>query len=459
LDTTEVQTEVFEKRNYERLRNEKHARDLGQTALKGYEQRRYDEITSALAEALKPEEVRSVINTYYPLELSDENKIVAKDGEPIEDMLVRALHNDIKKANRDEFYKLFLPSRTRHELDELREQQFMATQGPDYNTLVTFSPYSEEYDTSEEANQKLITAHQKPYWKRAMLRVTHWDGENLHIFTRSIDNASVSFLKEVAKEHFDYKFGADDSTSMLGERIKMSLKDESWKDLAEQTIQTADRLLNKRFGGLWRQGNRINEIKDSQSFVESQTTIINSLLEIDSNLAGEHKDFESYKKAFDQQMYNHIALLETRITAGVNEEIVDIGLASLAAGNVARAEGRSYDMCGYVISPGSEANAAVQTGFESLMRLAGKDVECPFCEKKVVVPTEDLSKGKLYCQNCDLGVDVCTGTKFSKGKSKPATMKFGFVDILTKELADWNRNYYLQQQEKKLKQEGLKRAA
>src|SRR5215211_6131346 len=121
-------------------------------------------------------------------------------------------------------------------------------------------------------------------------------------------------------------------------------------------------------------------------------------------------------------------------------------------------------MCGYVITSDNAQSTASQTSFESLMRLAGKAVECPFCEKKVVVPASDLSDGKLYCRDCNIGVDVCTGKKFSK-KNVEANSEESFVDIFANEMRQWNRNYDKRQIEKKAarkaveKQRILKEAA
>jgi len=447
---TKTANRTFERRRYELLRREALAPAIGSIAMGDYEQRRYDEITSALAEALRPEEIRSVINTEYSFDLSAEGKLIAKDGEPIEHMLEKALQKDIGLASRDKFYSGFLPARTKHELDELRELQAMAADDLGYNTIVVFSPYTEELDTSELNRKKLIKANQKPYWKRAMLRVSHWDGDRLHIFTRSIDNSSVELMKQTASRQFGRDMAADNSTDMLGERIRLDIADGSWKSLADDTVKTADDILARTHGGRRCNGNPEELVADAQMFVEAQTMIINSLLEIDKKLARTCASYEQYQTSFEHQMYNYIALLEKNIESGkAGLPLENVAAASAAAGATARAEGKSYDMCGHVIEAGSEAETSQLTGFESLMRYAGKPVECPFCEKKVVVPVEDLIDGKLYCKNCDTGIDVCTGKKFSKGRAGQSVPKVKFLDQLGRELTQWNRDYQLAQAMKK----------
>jgi hypothetical protein len=433
LGTAELvnQDQTFERRYYETMRRQKLAAEVGRIATHGLERRRYEEITSGLAEALP-----GVVKTSYEFDL-EQGKLVAADGQSIEELLLKGRENDHQKAEEDDFYKAFLPQRSEYEVEEFYEQEAMANNETNYNTLVTFSPYSEEYD-SESTRAKITKAGQKPYWKRGMLRISHWDGNRLHIATRSVDNSSIGLFKQVTKEHFSHEFEAKNSTEMLGERIRLSIEDESWQDLADSVVKTADKILSEKFGDKRIQGRSEKEAKDLQTFVESETQIIDSLLQIGRELSSQHPTFESYKQAFNDEMYNHISLLKKRLELGTTEKIVDISAASEGAGASARAEGTVYDMCGNVISPNtSTSQVATQTGFETLARLSNKEVQCPFCKEKVVVPKADLDKGKLYCKECDTGVDVCTGEKFSKGRKANKSPKkyLSFFEIITEDFA------------------------
>jgi hypothetical protein len=401
---------TFERRYYEALRRQKLGPEIGRIAVAGLERRRYEEITSGIAEALP-----GIVKTDYPFELKD-GKLVASDGQSIEELLLNGRENDRQIAASDNFYKPFLPQRSEHEIDEFYEQEAMANEEVSYNTLITFSPYSEEYVNSD-TEEKIKKAGQKPQFKRGMLRVSHWDGERMHISTRSIDNSNVDLFRQVAKEQFGYDFIAKDSTQMLGERIRRNIQDESWKDLAGSLTSKADSILSKEFGDVRIQGRTEKEAEDLQKFVESETEIIEGLLKADKHLAQQHSVYEGYKKAFEIKVYDTIALLEKRLELGAKEKVVDYEAASSGAGAIARAEGRSYDMCGNVLSANSSmAQAANETGFESLARLANKHVQCPFCKESVVVPKAELDKGILYCTECDTGVGVCTGKRFSKGR-------------------------------------------
>jgi len=429
---------------------------LGRTAIDGYERRRYDEITSGLAEALSGR-----VETKYSFGLR-EGRFIADDGEPIEDMLLRALQKDIKVAAHDDFYG-FLPHRSRAELDNLRAMQHAAAGHEAYDTQIEISVYNQELDTSEANRHKLQRAAQMPEWGRTMVRLSHWDGEKLNIITMSSDNLppasesavpSISLFKEAAKRSFGYEFASDDAIGMLAEPIRLKANGGSWKHLAKNLVSEADNILSEKYGGQWLQGRPVSEAIDLQKYVESQEQVLKGLFDAESQLAKGHNSFESYQAAFNKELRKAAALLERRLTLGKTDEtIADYQAAAAGAGDWADAEGKSYNMCGMVLGA-ENTNIVQQTGSESLARLIGQPVECPFCEKKVVVPTKDLEQGKLYCNNCDTGVDVCTGEKFSrnKGRKNTAHNKKSFADELIDGWLAWNRQYDAERQQKKLKQ-------
>jgi len=447
------ENKTFQERRYEQLRRE---RALGRAALEGYERRRYDELTSGLAEALS-----GAVDTAYCFEMKD-GHMVAEDGEVILDLLQRGLRKDIKLAATDNFYS-FLPHRSKAELNNFRQIEAGARGEADANTWVEISTLTEELDNSPQNRDKLIKAAQKPYWGRTMIRVSHWDDEKLHIFTVSSDNltaaesfdysgdkSSVSIFKEATRRQLGYDFKAQDSLGMLAEPIELSINDHSWKDLARQIAAEADRIISERFGGRWRQGRPEQEAVDLQKYVESQGQVLTGLLNKEKKLAAESQDYDSYQAKFNKELFNCIALLEERLGTGRAEEsIVDYDTAASSAGQLAAAEGRVYDMCGEVVSS-TTINTAQQVGSESLIRLIGRPVECPFCDKKVVVPASDLRDGKLYCKDCDLGVDVCTGERFSK-HDKSSRPRRSFIDELIEDSQEINRQEALKREQRKAK--------
>ncbi|HLG91098.1 MAG TPA: hypothetical protein VI336_03025, partial [Candidatus Saccharimonadales bacterium] len=404
------------------------------------EARRRDELKSFFIEALKGE-----ISTHYSFELVD-GRIVAKDGEPIEELLVRGLRADIKKATDDPFYE-FLPYRSRAELDNFRKAQAMANNEVTYNTLLEVSVLNEELDTSEGNRLKLIKAAQKPYWGRTMVRVSHWDGAQLHIITTSSDNlknaetfdktndiSSAELFKEAVEKEFLYGLKAQTANQMLAEPLAFNITDGSWKNLAGRLVGRADQILALRQGGQWHQGRPKKEALNLRNHVDSQTEIIEGLLKADNRVAGAYDNYDDYQVAFQRELYNAIALMEMRLATGRTDEIIDYEVAAGNAGAVAEAEGRSYDGCGMVINANSQNHSAAnQTGFESLLRLEGKPINCHNCKKKVVVDKKYLEKGELYCKKCGYHVDVCTGKITMKKKEKNLTSQVisGF-DILAR---------------------------
>lgn len=433
----------FEYRYYEAMRHAILAPALGRIGIGGtaeefqkLKKRRKTELQSTLAEGIRPEQVRSIIDTHYPIEMVD-GKLVAEDGELIEDMLERALEADKILAAQDEFFAPFLVRQTQSEIDELHEWEAMVRGETDYNTLITFSGYREEYDNgTQERQTKLKRAGQKPYWRRGMFRVAHARDGEVHVFNYSIDNCSVELMAEVGRQELDYEFEAKNSTDMLGERVRKQINDDSWRFIATRLVTCGDKILGEKHGGIWKHGYDPEVgVRRAQAFVESQTQIVDSLINIDEKLAQKHPTFEAYSAAFETELYNCLALLEKRLDSGrENELIVDYDAASSGAGSIARSEDKVYDACGVVIGVSQAEHAAStadKTGFESLKRLENKKIRCYACKKEIVVSKKDLNKGKLSCNECGYWLDVCTGKSgFKEGSKKISKKVFSALDII-----------------------------
>jgi hypothetical protein len=452
----------FEQRRYETIR--RNAPAIGWAGIRGalaaaeapvteaLERRRKTELLSTLAEGIKPEQVRSIIDTNYKIPMV-RGKLVADDGEPIQDLLDRNYNVDKALAARDNFYETFLLKQDQYDIDELHEWEAMVRGETDYNTIITFSGYREEYDDgTPESHEKLLRAGQKPYWRRGMFRVAHAKGGKAHIFSYSIDNCSNELMREVARREFGYEFKAENSLDMLGERLQLKIDDDSWRFIAPRLVAHGDKFLSEKHGGEWKHGyDPAAGVRRAQSFVESQTQIVDSLLAIDSRLAIRHSTYEGYAAEWEQKLYDAMALLEKRLDFGKeNEAIVDYGSSSSGAGAAARAEGKVYDACGMVIGGnalnGSQAGTGEQSGEKSLMELRDKKIACANCNEKVIVPHNDLEAGKLSCSECGYWLDVCTGKNgFTKGAGSRASEPSG-MEIL----ADWFRQEKQDSQIKKM---------
>lgn len=435
--------EDFERRHYTELRRHVLAPAIGTIALKpempaGYEKRRYEELVDGIAEAI-PGVVRNT-REYRCIK----GVLVAEDGQAFSELLLSGYRYAEHYASLDSFYADFWTQRASHEIDEAREWQKMADGLTNYNTLITYSPLSEEFLSPLTIN-KLETAGQDPKRKRAMIRIGHWDGERLHVITRSIDNSSLETLREASFKTNGYEFIAANSTAMLSERQYQNMNIAQAQILADRIVDEADGLISAELGHETKQGCPVYEAKDTQAYVESQTAILNELIKVGKRLALQHSTFESYEKAWHLQIHKYTALIKERISSGNYGEIIDIGQAANVAGALAAARGETFNMCGLIISANSEAQPGQNIEFESIKSLSRKKVQCPGCKEKVTVNIKKLEAGRLCCPECKFEVEVCSGKVLNLPSKKNST-KSG----LAKKETDWQR-IVREDEEKKLR--------
>lgn len=402
------ETLSFTERYYARNRSV-FARNLGRLVLKGsgdYENRLKDEFMTSVGEALEGK-----VATEYSFNINKDSCVVASDGELLEFMMVRGLDEVIQKAEADPFYADFLPHRARYELEELQYIQKRILAGARNEAIIVLSPYSEEY---AHDIAKLESAYQRPDCRRAMLRATYWEGGRVHVITRSLDNASVRLLQATAKSALGFEYSARTSTEMLGERISCQAPSlESIRYLVDVIVEQYDELCSYELGYEVVQG-RARDAINPQTIIEAYPEIAANYLKEVQALARSSKIDEFHKKLREVQ-YNHIALSK-EIIEGKDIE-GSIGEASVKAGSVAAYRGDAFNACGVIISMDKENEIIKGAGFESLMHLSGKRIQCPECLVKVVVNDKLLEKGILQCSECDLTVSVC-GDNFEAQKHK-----------------------------------------
>ncbi len=425
----------FDEYYYETARKIALAPYIGRTALQenfaGVEQRKTDEVIDGIAEAIP-----GVVKNLRPYDVVD-GVLVAEDGQPMEELLVNGVSHSMKLASGDSLLAQFGPSRARHELNEARLWQSMVNGEGGYNTLLVLSPYSEEYLTDETV-VKLQRAGQEPKTKRAMLRIAHWDGQQLHVLTRSIDNSSVAMLQEASVRHDGYRYNAKNSTEMLGERRELNMGKEQVVNFARGLVVEADRLISQNIREQTIQGRPAREAHDTQQYVQSQQQIISSLVRISRQLASDHTTYESYKKAWEKQLYDHTALIKERMLGNDTRIIEDVGRAASASGVGAESRGETYNMCGTIISANGESRAGEGIGMESVKNLIGRKVTCPECKEKVEIPTSKLNEDILCCPDCKYEVEVCTGqviTKSQKGSNNPSSDRMSIYDVVAQEFS------------------------
>lgn len=415
--------EGFDRYYYETQRQLSLAPAIGSVALRseqipGIERRRIDEVVDGIAEAL-PGIVKN--ERCYRLE---NKRLVAEDGCGMEEILLNGFRHALRETAKDSFYNSFRPQRARHELDEARIWQSMANGETDFNTLVVWSPYSEEF-CSDKTIAKLQAAGQAPEHKRAMLKIAHWAGGQLKVLIRSVDNSSVEIIKSATRATTGYTYSAENSTDMLGERQEYNLKASEVYELVDKLVNAADLEISSALGEETRQGRPVQEALNAQKHVQSETQIIDNLLAEGKKLATRCSSYEEYQEKWHSLLHGHTALIKERMLRQDLRPVVDVDRAAIVAGDLAAVKGESFNMCGLIISanPASETEAGV---FESIKSLLGKKVTCPECKEKVVPPTDKLQAGRLCCTDCKYEVDVCTGqvyAKSNKGSSRVAGLK------------------------------------
>lgn len=214
-------------------------------------------------------------------------------------------------------------------------------------------------------------------------------------------------------------------------------------------MAAADEILTEREGGVWLQGRREDDAEDLQKYVEEQSEIVQELFNVGRHLSLQHGSYESFQKAFDGETYNYLMLLEKRLEQKDARPIKNIQAAARASGAMGRAEGRSFDMCGKILTGGNAeaVSMAMKTGFESLLRLADKEIECPECQKKTIVPIRKLQEGRLQCTRCDYEVDVCTGKVHKESRSKKRAEEYRQPDVF--DILSWELRRYAQESVKR----------
>ncbi len=426
--------EGFDRFYYDTVRRQSLAPSIGALALDSEqlartEKRRRDELVDGIAEALPG----VVHNTrQYSLE---SGRLVAQDGSDMEELLLNGFRHVARETTKNSFYTPFWPQRARHELDETRLWQQMASGEASFNTLVVWSPYSEEY-CDPETVRLLQEAGQVPESKRAMLKIAHWDGGQLRVFIRSVDNSNVEIIKNASRSATGYEYKASNSTEILGERQKLSLSLAEAVELADKLVDAADVEITTCIDQPTRQGRKVNEALDTQRHVESETRIIDDLLAKGKKLALEYSTYEEYEGKWHSLLHGHTALIKERLLRQDLRQLIDVERAAGAAGSLAAAKGESFNMCGLIVSSKTANGTTEAEVFESVNSLMGKKVTCPECKEKVMPPTDKLQAGRLCCPDCKYEIDICTGRVYAKSKKTSARSthqkKIGIYDAFAK---------------------------
>jgi hypothetical protein len=364
------------------------------------ELRAHNELESYFIEGLK-----GYIATHYSFNFNGEH-VVADDGELVVDMMERAGSEVDLLCREDSFYTQFLPARYKHEFAELAEQEAMCRNDSRHTALFSISPWSEEYFDHTQPN-KLIRAHQKPYFKRSMLRISVWDGSKLHIFTRSLDGSSVELLRNVSRDVLGYEFSATTSTDMLGERVRLNAGIDEVEAVIADFIRVYDSRLVDLNGGSYIQGRVQETDTDIAHFMRENAYLTASLVSRLKVIARRSKSYKEFESQFNDEVFGHLSLAEKIITGQTTNHLADLDTALSSARSQASAEGSVFDVCGHIISADKHSTVAYMNGFESLTLIARRKLRCPKCNVDVRPDQDAIKDDVLQCPHCDHTVSVC----------------------------------------------------
>lgn len=402
---------TFVERWYTQARRVACARTLGRASIKetfsGLETRFDVEIASGFTEALKGK-----VATHYEFDVDDAGNILAPDGEQLGVMMQRARRDAYELVSKDPRMQ-FVVDRFEEEVRELNEQQRMVRGESGRNTIITFSPYTQELIDQPDI---LKAGYQRPELLRSMVRISHWDGQRIHIYTRSLDNSTLELLGLTAKDSLGYTFASNNSLGVLGERLHTSSSKGEVESMLSSVCNSFDKHLFSRTGRPSEQGAFAPDNRDLLVFVQAHPEILSNIKSEARHLAKKAKTYEEFEMLFNGCLYKHLALYEKLLDGGVLSA-ESISAQASGAGESASDAGTSYSLCGTVVTGTSGLNAlGPLTGFESLMSYSNRLVTCPGkpgqkCGKQVLIKDEHLEQGVLACTACGHVRSICGDTK------------------------------------------------
>ena len=391
----------FVERWYSQARRLASAPAIGRTSMQetviGLETRFDVEVASGFSEAL-----RGKVATHYEFDVDEVGHILAPDGEQLEIMMLRARQEAYELATKDPRMQ-FVVDRFETEVNELHEQQRMVQGESEHNTIITFSPYTQELIGQPDL---LKAGYQRPELLRSMVRVSHWDGRKMHIYTRSLDNSTLELLGLTAGDALGHTFASNGSLGMLGERIHKSVSKDEVEGMLKIICSRFDKHLFARTGKYSEQGAYAPDNKDLLAFVQAYPNVLANIKAEARALAKTAKTYEEFEELFNGCLYKHLALYE-KLLAGEGLSSESISDQASGAGESAAEAGTTYSLCGTVVSGTAGLNTlGMLTGFESVgLAVRLKEIEKLQSEKRDGICVTCGSSGSVYgcglCSRCN----------------------------------------------------------
>lgn len=349
--------------------------------------RRYDDISTWLAEVL-PGQMRSEF-TY----LFDGEDLRARDGSDMRTIFRDAIEEADSLAARNPELS-FEKRRRLIEMDEYEDMVAMA-KGNSPNTMIVVSDFPAELmGATQDVGGYNSTR------KQTMLRViTKRADGSIRMVTQSLDQSNRAALEAMYGHlYFTPQYG-----ELLGQRMKLDLDEDFQNDLPNILSNVYDHSLTEQMGGQWCAGRRPDNVRNTLSFVRSQTDLLQVHLGSDQS---------------EQACFNLAAAMEARFTTverggrvyiSEPETFAHIAVAVELelAGRQAAAQNKTYSGCGASVSmSGEDEFAAAGYGNKSLESVGQSDkfgpltFECPKGHKNTR-PRNQLIE---CCKTCGVSV-------------------------------------------------------
>ena len=347
----------------------------------------YDDTTTLMAEMLDGS-MRTVFDYYY-----DGHDLYSHDGGALKPLFKEAIRDAEKLVAKNPNLAFELRRRWT-ENGELNDMLAMAS-GDAPNTMVTVSDFPPELmDATEDVGGYNVRR------KQTMLRViTRQADGSLRMYSQSLDGSDRQALESIYHEMgFDPEAG-----ELLGQRMHLEVPDDDQEYLIDKLMGIYDRSMQTSYGGNWYPGRQPVDYRNTYEFVCGQTDLLEA--------------FTNSVESLDQhKVYNLAAALQNRYTNKPMPANIHVAprmnplWEMQHAGNIARAENKSFSGCGITLNVGgssdlnsefSEQGYGNQTNEETKYNF-DKKMHCVVCQQS---PKKDEAKKMCgpcgICRTCD----------------------------------------------------------
>ena len=297
------------------------------------------------------------------------------------------------------------------ELEEARLQEEMVKAGR-VAAMVKFSLCGD--DVMSAGQLKKIGRH--PETQRAFLRVSVFDGKDMHIHSRSIDGVSLIDGRGIADGWGAFEqplMNLEPEASSIDilndhlyfEQDRMDVP--QMHQLADNLVRKFDIMKSSRTGSTYRAGRAPGGV-DTYEFVLNNKDLLAAHMDSLIILAGKTELPIGHVAATTNDLRYDIMSSYKQRLGGTWEHLGSLAESVAAAGAVERELGTEFGGCDSVISVRTAAKAGyVNAGKSSEMKT--RCVQCPACKNIVDLPEKLLKKDIMHCVKCKASVHAKGG--------------------------------------------------